>query len=297
MNKTSNKNLNKNLLLPLIPHFKRFHLRLILFGLTFLVLSRLSISQAFADRSELSLGMQFGLGEQLSNHALDTDVGAFVSRENQSWEQNEQFLQVGLGLSFRSTVLMKLGFVQSQAILQPNEAPVACLDAGYIQNTAGNRSTEDQSSLNQVPCIRSKAEVLSKTYHTALAYQYKPYDDLSPYLIFELGVSYLPSGEFWSNLERSEAKSSVSQSNNEQINMATSTTWTPLDLSSQRQQKAALSLHNRLSLGFEKRILSRWGVRLATWFAYGLSNVAQQEPILKYGLSFDVVYYRYIRLL
>lgn len=236
------------------------------------------INLAYADRSELGLGLRFNFVEQLTTQTFDTNLGDFVSQEKHDWSKSEQLIQVGLGLSFSSSIWLQIGLSQNQTLLEPSEHKEICIDPEVV--TAAQSGPQS----SQARCTRLSSTVSNRAFHSAIAYNYKPFDDLSPFFELSLAVNYEPNSEFTTVAER--LKQSGSQS-----------MWAPLNLGITVQRQTIVTWYNRLRLGFEKRIMSRWGVRLSTWFSYGLSNLDQSRLSLSYGFSLDMLYYRYIRLL
>ena len=237
------------------------------------------INIAFADRSELGLGLQFNVTEQLSKQTFDTNLGYFISQEQQAWSQSEQLLQVGLGLSFSSSIWLKLGLSQSQNFVIPIEESEICVESQFNYS-----SLDKNTGFTQGKCVRLNGEFPSRAFHSAIAYNYKPFDDLSPFIELSLAIKYLPRGDFWTYIERSSHDLTQSQ-------------WTDLNLGVKIQRQELITGCNRVAIGFEKRLLSRWGVRLSSYFSYGFSNVDQNNLSLTYGFGLDLVHYQYIRLL
>ena len=239
----------------------------------------LGIDLAFADRSELGFGLQFNLTEQLSKQTFDTNLGYFISQEQQAWSQSEQLLQVGLGLSFSSSIWLKLGLSQSQNLVIPTEESEICVESQF------DHSPPDKNTgLSQGRCVRLKGEFPNRAFHSAIAYNYKPFDDLSPFIELSLAINYLPRGDFWTYIERSSHDLTQSQ-------------WTDLNLGVKIQRQELITSSNRFAIGFEKRLMSRWGIRLSSYFSYNFSNIDPNKVSLSYGLGLDLIHYQYIRLL
>lgn len=230
--------------------------------------------QAFADRSELGLGLQVNAGQMLSKQGFDSNLGSFTSAEQPAWSHSSQLLQIGLGLNFSSSLWLKFGLTQTQALMKHSEDSYMCT----------NKPQANSGSLKQADCAQLMSEFSNKAFQSIIAYNYKPFDDLSPFFELSVGIGYLPKSEFWTYIERS----SLDQDQND---------WTRTNLGLKAKREAIISWDSRLSFGFEKRIVSHWGVRISTWFLNGLSNSNAENNLLSYGLSLDILYYRYIRLM
>ena len=133
---------------------------------------------AFADRSELGLGLQLNVGETLNKQAFDSNLGSFISAEQPAWSHNSQLLQIGLGLSFSSSLWFKLGLTQARALMKPAEDSYICI----------NDTQANSESLNKADCAQLMSEFSNEAFQSIIAYNYKPFDDLSPFFELSSGI-------------------------------------------------------------------------------------------------------------
>jgi hypothetical protein len=238
-----------------------------------------SIPCSFADTSELGIGLEVNVGELVTNRSFDTDQEAYIVKPNTHWENQEYQLRVGLGLSFYSTVWLRFGFNQSKVRLQSSEHPILCED-----QTRSDRLSMGEAPQSSDQCIRMSGKISLLSYLPEVAYTYKPYDDLSPVLEVSLGMAHMPQMKLWSLIESIKVKDDEAS-------------WVPLPISSQVLIQDRTLLYNRFALGFEKRVFSRWGIRVLTWIK-GTTSIAdnRQSPEVSYGFSFGIVNYQYVRL-
>lgn len=230
--------------------------------------------KTWADTSEFALGSRYGLGNRVNQSVLETNKGNLVTESNQIKAQQDFNLLLGLGLSFTSSVWLSMGFSHAKALMQARSAQSLCLPVDSISNTA-------------VPmtCVREQGWVNLNHFRSSLEYTYKPYDHWSPVFGFNAGMSYRPAQKL--KLEVQSQSMGLDQNDD----------WTSLGLISLYESPAVYSFYQTLFLGLEKRVLSRYGLRLSTWFNIEIKSASSADLQLSYGLSLEVLYYRYVRLL
>ena len=234
----------------------------------------------WADTSELALGLEVETNVSVKQENIHSDYGLLEAKNHTSQLQQSFLFQTGLGLSFTSTIWLNLGFKVQDQLFKPKEQNIQCLDPEREQRLQQGSPLQSTDQ-----CFQLQSPITTYQSLLELAYSYKPYDDLSPFLDLRLGLAYQASTQ-----QTMQLNQSVADGNRE--------TWQKTDLGFPLQLEKHLYLFPKLLLGFEKRVQSRWGLRGAFWAQTSyLVNQPYQGLNLLYGIAVSVIYYQYIRLL
>lgn len=244
--------------------------------------------QSNADRSELSWGLHLGSLIGLSRSSLNAEHETFRSIDPNSFSEAVSltrnspslYARVGLGMSFSTTAWFNFGVQLRQQNFEPVKGTYLCQDPKREEtlNQGGSLLKGDR-------CIKQELEYLQANPLISMGFSYKPWDDLSPIFEVGMGVLYRPERSIWFSLVPISSQDSDSLQNSS-------------NLGELIEVPKALIPSAQLSLGIEKRVKSRWGLRMALTLQGELNelNLAREFEFTAL-FSFSVTHYTYIRLL
>ena len=244
----------------------------------------ISGSTGHADRSELGYGFDVSSMTSLSHSTLRGTQESYQTLEDESSKFRVAFTpkiiaaRLGLGLSLTTTAWLSIAYEESTFNAAPLEGSYLCQDPIREEelNSGGTLNSGDH-------CLKQNLSVDQTRMALSIGASYKPLDDLSPVFEAMLGFTYKTPDYAWLTLERSENIEANEQS------------WRPLDIGDRVHLPSVLSPTGLLSLGLEKRLFSRWGLRTSIWFR--VISEEMREFMISSGGGITLIYFHYIRLL
>lgn len=222
--------------------------------------------RALADTSELSLGLESGAVWRLTHQQRSSSRGDLRwENRGSSWPMIDEFElngKVGLGVSFSTTLWLRGGYERAQE------------DSYLIA-----KSTQCDHTLGVKPpalCSRIRAIGFEDRWSALFGGSYRPRDGSTLVLQLGAGFTYLPALNM-----------------REVIEVGAEEVWTRKLQGDLIKTADSWRLRSYLSIGWDLRLLSRWGLQWNIWLrGEGLSAWNQ----MTLGSSLSLSRYRYIRL-